>query len=604
MLAEEPPPGLRNPFSVGYLERNLRKSKPRMIYNERIVSDLKRKIHTDPVISRLYAAVRKEAFEILDKPVIERVKTSNAMLNVSRGLLRRINMLGVVYLVEETEDILARIDQEVLAACGFPDWNPPVYLDVAEISTAVALALDWTHGDLPASTIEKARQALIEKGIRPSWEEHGGNMRYAWWIDHYNNWNQVCNGGMIAASIAIADVDPELAAKTIARAMDGIPHMLAEDYFPDGACPEGPMYWEYATSYAVLTASMLDTAFGSDFGYKSYPGFMESATYRLMCGSAPSGYYYNYADCKDAPSTDGDVVLAWFAAQTGKRMFYESRKFLRTGENIRLSYLTGAALAWMSQYEEASDAPPPVSWIGRGRSPVAVFTGAGDGRGYYFAAKGGCGAVSHGNMDAGSFVFELNGVRWSVDPGTQSYMIGEQGFDLWHQFQDSQRWELLTKNNFGHSTLTVNGRRHRVNGRALVRDSKLGSNPSVTFDLSPTFETTLESAYRTFTKDSDRSLLVEDEILCRQSTRLVTWQLITQAEVELTGAGATLRQDGQSLRLVNFSHPGLAFTVVSLDPPPHKLDKRIDGLKRIELRIPVSEAGGRSLEIKVRMTGT
>ena len=27
----------------------------------------------------------------------------------------------------------------------------------------------------------------------------------------------------------------------------------------------------------------------------------------------------------------------------------------------------------------------------------------------------------HGNMDAGTFVFELNGVRWVVDPGNQSY---------------------------------------------------------------------------------------------------------------------------------------------------------------------------------------
>jgi len=47
---------------------------------------------------------------------------------------------------------------------------------------------------------------------------------------------------MIAASIAIADVDPELAAKTIRRALDGLPHVLSE-YMPDGVYPESPMYW-------------------------------------------------------------------------------------------------------------------------------------------------------------------------------------------------------------------------------------------------------------------------------------------------------------------------------------------------------------------------
>ena len=132
---------------------------------------------------------------------------------------------------------------------------------------------------------------------------------------------------------------------------------------------------------------------------------------------------------------------------------------------------------------------------------------------YYFAAKGGCGAVSHGNMDAGSFIFELNGVRWSIDPGIQSYMIGEEGFDLWRQCQDCERWELLTKNNHGHSTITVDDKRHTVDGYVLVNKYNTGKNPYVTFDLSPAFKGQLKSALRKFTRESERSLLIEDEII-------------------------------------------------------------------------------------------
>jgi len=77
--------------------------------------------------------------------------------------------------------------------------------------------------------------------------------------------------------------------------------------------------------------------------------------------------------------------------------------------------------------------------VGKGKTPIAVFKGDTEGSDYYFAAKGGCGAVSHGNMDAGSFIFELDGVRWSINPGTQSYMIGEQGFDLCSQGQECER---------------------------------------------------------------------------------------------------------------------------------------------------------------------
>jgi len=596
-------PKLQNPFSTSYVRENLAKSKPRMIYNEQIVEQFRVKIKTDTVIENLYNAIRLKAYEILDFPVIERVKTSNAMLNISREILRRVNMLGVVYLVEKDKTILERINQEILATSGFSDWNPPVYLDVAEICMAVSLALDWTLDDLPESTIKLAKKALIDKGIYPSWEEYGGNKQNAWWVDHYNNWNQVCNGGMIAASIAIAEDEPELAAKTIKRALDGIPNVLVENYYPDGVCPEGVMYWDYTTSYALLTLSMLETAFGSDFGYKKYPGFMESATFKVMGSNSPSRWLYNYADCKDKPEIDGDILLAWFAKETGKSMFYEKEKFLTNREEIRLSYLTGAALAWMCQYKEKSDAEPPFSWVGKGRTPVAFFIGNGENSDYYFAAKGGCGAVSHGNMDAGSFVFELNGVRWSIDPGSQDYMIGESGFDLWRQCQDCERWELLTKNNHGHSTITVDDKRHVVDGYALVKKYKTGKKQSVTFDLTPTFEGQLKSAIRKFTKTGERSLLIEDKIEPTETTELITWQFITQADARIVKDGVELNQDGQQLKLNNLSHPEIEFKIVSLDPPPHRLDKQMDNLKRIELGIPVSNPDDDSFNIKIQLIG-
>ncbi|MEA1877022.1 MAG: hypothetical protein U9N86_09155 [Bacteroidota bacterium] len=39
---------------------------------------------------------------------------------------------------------------------------------------AVALALDWTYDQLPETTISEAKEALIEKGIKPSWPEYEG----------------------------------------------------------------------------------------------------------------------------------------------------------------------------------------------------------------------------------------------------------------------------------------------------------------------------------------------------------------------------------------------------------------------------------------------
>ena len=95
--------------------------------------------------------------------------------------------------------------------------------------------------------------------------------------------------------------------------------------------------------------------------------------------------------------------------------------------------------------------------------------------------------VNHGNMDGGSFIFELDGVRWVVDPGNQSYHeLEKTGFDLWGRCQDCERWTLLTKNNYGHSTLTINGELHRTEGLVTISDFKTGARPEATFDMTPT----------------------------------------------------------------------------------------------------------------------
>lgn len=593
-------PKLDNPMSVQYLKKNLRKSQPRLVINSKIERNLKKKLKTDSVVQNMYRAIRLNAESVFDKPLLKRELEGKRLLGVSREMLWRINMLGMVYRIEKDRKILNRINDEVVAVCNFSDWNPKHYLDVAEMAMAVAFALDWTAGKLPKSTIKLAKTALIEKGIKPSYA-NDGNAR---WVTGTNNWNQVCNGGMIAASIAIAEVDPELAAKTIHRALDGLPHSLVE-YGPDGVYPEGSTYWSYGTRFSVVTAAMCESAFGTDFGHFEYPAFKESATFRLMMNT-PSGWYFNFADCGDKRNESGDLALAWFAAKTGNKAFFERDRFLMPAEKMgKVSRLAGAGLVWLSQYEEKGEVKSPAVWKGEGSNPVVVFTnGENDPHNYYFGGKGGRGMVNHGNMDGGSFIFELNDVRWVVDPGNQNYYDLEKvGFDLWNRDQDSDRWTLLTKNNFGHSTITINDELHRTEGLVTLSDFKSGDMPEATFDMSATLGELVANASRRFLKDSRVSIVIEDEIEKSDGTDLITWQLLTTADIEIVAGGALLKQDGKTLQLENLSHPELTISVISLDPTTLKIDKQIVGLKRLEIRIPAWTVEGDKVKIKVRLSG-
>lgn len=598
-VGEQVMPKLQNPMSVEYLKQNLCKSQPRLVFNKDLEAQLRKKLKRDPVLKNMVEAIRINAADIRTRPLLTRKMQGRRLLSVSREMLRRVNMLGFLYLLEKDPAVLKRIDEEVIAVCGFSDWNPSHYLDVAEMSMAVAFALDWTAGRLPETTIDLAQRALIEKGIMPSWPENG---RKPWWAFGTNNWNQVCNGGMIAASIVIAEVEPELAAKTIHRALEGMPHAMVE-YGPDGVYPEGSTYWGYGTSFSVVTAAMLESAFDTDFGLADYPAFKESAVFRAL-SVAPSGWYYNFADCGDKRSTNGDLALAWFAAKTGNATFFERERFLRPARDMgTLSRLAGAAMMWLAQYEARGQQSLPTAWKGEGANPIVVFTGGPDDpHQYYFGGKGGRGRVNHGNMDGGSFIFELNNVRWVIDPGNQGYHALEKtGFNLWGSNQDAERWTLLTKNNYGHSTVTVNNALHRTDGLVTLKAFKAGPKPEATFDMSPTLAGQVAKASRRFVKDSPISLLIEDDITLSDATETITWQLVTTAEVRIVEGGAILKQDGKSLRLQNLSHADIPISIVSLDPPPLELDRRIEGLKRLDIRIPADTIEGDRTHIKVRL---
>ena len=589
---------LENPITVQYLKAHLRKSSPRLVLTPSIEKELKIKIKTDPIVKNYYEAIKLNAADIQTKPLLIHKLEGRRLLGISREMLYRMSILGMVYRIDKNPVILKRIDLEVISVCNFPDWNPSHFLDVAEMSMAVAFAIDWAGSALPKTTLELAKTSLIEKGIKPSF---GGKTDPSW-VTGTNNWNQVCNGGMIAAAIVIAEKDPELAAKTISRSLNGMPGALKQ-YAPDGVYPEGATYWDYGTSFSVAASSLLESSFGTDFGIADFPAFLKSADFRMLC-VAPSGWYFNFADCGDKVGNNGDVVLAWFAKQTGNQLYLDKDKFLMSPESMgKLSRFAGPGLVWLSQFKPKDQSNLPLVWKGDGSNPIVIFRGGKeDPSNYYFGGKGGRANLSHGNMDAGSFVFELNDVRWVIDPGVQGYNELEQaGFDLWGQCQDCQRWTLLTKGNAGHSTLTVDDARFVVNGNAPVIDFKAGKNPEATINMTQIFKGHLKSAQRRFFKDTDHSITIEDKLVLEDTTKSITWAIMTTAEVTPTEDGALLKQDGKQMNLKIIAPGNLKISTIMMDPPPLELDRRIEFLKRVEISIPAYLFAEGNCTIKVRL---
>jgi hypothetical protein len=600
---------LENPITEAYIIKHLSKQSPKLILTPTAEKIIKQKLESDELVKTYYNFLKEEAHRILEEPLIK-LELKGFRFPDARESLRKLATLSIVYRLEKNPKILERINTELLGISAFDNWNPQHFLDVSQVALGVSLAIDWNANSLPVNTIKLAKLALIEKAILPSFNTEAVRMG---WINGSNNWNAVCHSGMIAASLAIADKNPALAAKTISRALEKLPNSLKE-YAPEGVHPEGPFYWRFGTSYTVVASNVLTSALGTDFGISASPGFMQTADYRLEV-TGPSGDCFNYADSDGKTDGDASAVLAWFAAQSNNGV-YINKSFFEYPNNPDLlltqdaliqqneGRFAGVALIWLTQcsFEKTTDLPK--AWYGKGHVPVVVFrSDKNEPSNFYLATKGGSGLISHGNMDAGSFVFELDGVRWAIDPGNQNYQpLNQIGFQLSNSKQDSERWTLLTKNNFGHSTITVNNELFHVKANAPVIDFKDGAIPEATLDMTELYGENIERMERKFIKENNQSLLIEDHFDTNEKTKVITWQMMTVADVMLTKNGAILRQDGKILKLSIVSPQDLEVSIISLDPPPLEIDKKIKNLKRIEISIPVQTLKNSKGTLKVKLS--
>lgn len=614
---------LENPMTLEYLKANLRQERPRLMLTPETDRVIREKLQEESLVRSYFNALYNDAVEVLDLPLLEKTFSDQRrhMLSLAREKKRRLGLLAIVYRYSREQRFLDRINDELINIYGFGDWNTHHWLDTATLSMAFAMTLDWAGEDLPRETVDMAERALIQHGIMPLFEGDPGHL---WWAEVSHNWNQVGNGGLIAAAITIADRDPELAARTISFALDHMHHAL-EVYSPDGIYPEGFSYWEFGTIYTAKTATMLTSAFGHDFGITRYPGLMKSARVRMM-GVAPSAEFFNFSDASGNLSEDrrhlelqqqrfnrvrGTQLLTWFAAQTGDGLYFDPAFFEASPDDGRNRDRNGPpSLIWLAQVNiESEKEPLPRYWYGVGINSIAIFRSDDDDPDkFYLGMKGGQANVNHGHMDVGSFVFELDGVRWSIDMGSAGFRgeVIAAGENYWDRTQDSYRWNLLPMSNKGHSTLVVNNARHNVDGNARVihfSDGEQGGHPEVVFDMSEVFEGQLADAQRRFARVDPRSIIIEDSFTFAEETEMITWQMMTTADVTLTPEGALLQKQGEKLALKIKSPDDMNISVVSLDPPPGRFDRRIPDLKRIEIRAPAWYFDKNQGVISVLLTG-
>jgi hypothetical protein len=521
---------------------------PRIMLLKGEEAAIKKSISESMVWNKMHNAIIEESDKIIPLPPIERIQIGRRLLDKSREALRRLFYLSYAYRTTGDGKYAERAEKEMVYIAQFSDWNPTHFLDVAEMTMAMAIGYDWMYDNLTEESRTVIREAILKKGLEPSMDS-----RYNSWLGATHNWNQVCNAGMVFGALAILEDYPEISKQIIDRAMETI-HLPMEDYEPDGAYPEGYGYWNYGTSFNVLFNSAIDKAFPGRFDYSKHPGYLMTGDFlKFMVG--PGGASYNWGDA--GGGGDLSPAMFWFAQKNNDpSLLWVEKKYLERDDYSRFmnNRILPAIMIWGKdiRMEDVSE-PESKVYIGQGKMPLMMaHTSWSDPNALYLGFKGGSPSVNHGHMDIGSFILEAEGVRWAIDLGSQSYeSLESRGMSIFGRTQDAVRWTIYRLNNYSHNTLTVNNELQRVEGYAEI--DKHGQNPEFTFgvtDMSSLYEGQLSQAVRGAAIVDQQYFVVRDELRSGDKNASVRWQMVTGAEVAITGKNtATLSKDGKQMTI-------------------------------------------------------
>ena len=517
---------------------------PRLLWFEDDISPLLLDISKDANWSKIHKTILAESDKMIPLPTLERIQIGKRLLDKSRECLKRVFYLSYSYKVTKEKKYLERAEEELLKVSNFSDWNPSHFLDVAEMTMAVAIGYDWLFESLSEDSRRVIKDAILKKGLEPSM-----NAKHNSWLKATHNWNQVCNAGMTFGALAIYEDNPELAKNIIRRSVTSIKLPMA-DYNPDGAYPEGYGYWVYGTSFNLMFLSAIEKLYGHDFNLSTTPGFLKTAAYfENMVGT--SGKAFNYADAQGGAGLTASVF--WFANKTKEpSLLFNQVKYL--DKKMGGDRLFPAIMIWgrglnLTNIEE----PKKLIWTGQGPNPVALMRSAwGDPNALYIGFKAGSPSVNHGHMDIGSFVMDAMGQRWSMDFGMQEYeSLESKGIKLWGKEQGSQRWDVFRYNNLAHSTLAIDGQYQKVDGYAKIDGfTDAPAFLSAQSDLTSVYKGQINKLSRGIAIVDKSYVVIRDEMETSENSKVVRWNMVTPAKVEINDKGqATLTQNGKKLFL-------------------------------------------------------
>lgn len=452
-------------------------SHPRIIVDANRLANIKNYIQNNTQAQNYFQGLIAQGDVVLSlPPMVRPPENASDILSAARAVLQRLYATALLYRITGNVTYAERVRIELLNCTQWSDWDIGKHaLDTGELCHATGIAMDWTY-DYLASQYPDSLQIIIDgivnKGMVPFRQAYNNSVP-GWWTNNPSNWATVTNGGAGIAALALLgenNVPPWIESEILPGALAGVKSSVSrpytmddgtgDGYQDDGAWWEGSIYHGYASRYFVPYVSALETTLGNDQDLWEVPGAISSGHFQITC--MDSAYnYFNWADASQGQETLGmlleaarrsnDPAVAWTLRDRLDHNLPNPQSIDSGADQMEyansLIYFTDMgtandrlALPLDTAYPRKKLAYLRSSWLNTNSS-------------IFVATKATNCTWNHGDLDAGTFVYSWNNIRWIVDLGSDNYGLPN------YFGSPGERYKYYRKNSLGHNTLKFDGLR-------------------------------------------------------------------------------------------------------------------------------------------------
>ena len=519
---------------------------PRIIAKKEDFDRVRALKDTDEYMKKCVEQIMGSADELLsdtEKPYA--LPNGTDLLTAARHYLDRNSNLGFAWQMTHDEKYAKKLWEGLQYVLNYPDWNFTHMIDSGELAMGVAIGYDWIYDYLTEEQRAFVQERLIKQMIDPQIDiirdlcatrhvmANAGD-----YATSKSNFNAVINSGIIAACLSIAESNPEKCFRLLELSVRSVENgiMLIR---PDGTWQESPGYWNYAFSYLCRGLQSLMNSTGNHYGFMDAQGMENTGKWYMQNESSNGNYAYHDGDAGPADSRFPAMLARYYGDEDLQALCYMQLKRDRRTTRVEDPLFYDPSCKGNADNLE-------LDAFYKGLDLVYSRSSYTDNNAMYFAAHAGQVKTYHSQADVGTFVFDLDGVRWAQELGKEDYASIRdssvppyrstmQGHNVMVHDIETNWWGL----DYGYDVMCYTDK---------YESKEAGS--MIIYDMHEPYKQFVKDHHRGFyVGDNRRSLTVQDRFTPLKDMDSY-WFMQTKADVEIQdNRTVILSQAGKKLKM-------------------------------------------------------